>query len=509
MKKLLYTIMAAAAMLASCTKENPQEIKPEINGIETSGHIATIGVSTQDATKAVVSADDNSQVLWESGDKIHTFCFCNDGTISATNLQVKYALKDGAGKASGTFEMVSDPAVTTVDLIYSIVYPETAFVNITGMWSLRDHLTCTIPTVQKARKGSFDKAAAVMYDLPATPYQKDNIDEVQLKYAVNFLKITVAEKEHVNKIRIGSSVALTGDVVITSDGIAAAVENTKNYVTLESEDGSALEPGDYYIAVRPCAIEDPVITFIFEDTQTGIASIKSKKGSSAITFADGKNVKSIAFDSSRVTARQGVQLWENGPYWATCNIGASKPEEDGHYFQWGSLWGYYLYYNAMIKDVDWRSDRNEYPGALSNMHVGLEYGFGSMFYDNFISAASLTTDIDLAHDIANVKWGENWRIPSESEFTDLLNAEKTSASYTTVDTVNGLLIKGKGAYNERSVFLPAAGYGFYNSLFDKGETVSYWTRTYVNEECAFSLSTFTLRLQRRFYGLPIRPVLEL
>ena len=28
----------------------------------------------------------------------------------------------------------------------------------------------------------------------------------------------------------------------------------------------------------------------------------------------------------------GVQLWENGPYWAECNVGATKPEEYGHYF---------------------------------------------------------------------------------------------------------------------------------------------------------------------------------
>lgn len=28
----------------------------------------------------------------------------------------------------------------------------------------------------------------------------------------------------------------------------------------------------------------------------------------------------------------GVQLWENGPYWAECNVGASKPEEYGYYF---------------------------------------------------------------------------------------------------------------------------------------------------------------------------------
>ena len=30
----------------------------------------------------------------------------------------------------------------------------------------------------------------------------------------------------------------------------------------------------------------------------------------------------------------GVQLWENGPYWAECNVGATKPGEYGYYFWW-------------------------------------------------------------------------------------------------------------------------------------------------------------------------------
>ena len=36
----------------------------------------------------------------------------------------------------------------------------------------------------------------------------------------------------------------------------------------------------------------------------------------------------------------GVQLWENGPYWAECNAGATRPEEYGYYFWWGDTVGY-------------------------------------------------------------------------------------------------------------------------------------------------------------------------
>ena len=36
----------------------------------------------------------------------------------------------------------------------------------------------------------------------------------------------------------------------------------------------------------------------------------------------------------------GVQLWEGGPYWAECNVGASSLEDDGYYFWWGDTAGY-------------------------------------------------------------------------------------------------------------------------------------------------------------------------
>ena len=38
--------------------------------------------------------------------------------------------------------------------------------------------------------------------------------------------------------------------------------------------------------------------------------------------------------------RAMVQLWDGGPYWATTNIGAEKPEDYGYYFWWGDTVGY-------------------------------------------------------------------------------------------------------------------------------------------------------------------------
>ena len=43
-----------------------------------------------------------------------------------------------------------------------------------------------------------------------------------------------------------------------------------------------------------------------------------------------------------------VQLWANGPYWATTNIGAGEPWESGYYFWWGDTIGYIFEDNQLI-----------------------------------------------------------------------------------------------------------------------------------------------------------------
>lgn len=518
MKKYIFTVMAVAAMLASCTKESTADVQPEIDTKETNG-IATIGVLTDDATKVVVSAEDNTQVLWEAGDKISVYG-AEDNPFSTITLSVPFTLKNGAGTTSGTFEMDGDQQLDGIKLIYSVVYPQDAFDKFTGKFARKDTLHCKIPTVQKARKGSFDKAAAVMYDLPDSPYDGDNVDNILLKYAVNFLKLTVSGSDQVSKIKIGSSVALTGKVAISKDGKIEAEENeTENYVILESENGQALEAGDYYIAVRPCRIENPVISYIYEDSANGKISIKRKKGNGAITFAEGKNVKPVSFNSASVAAHEAVQLWENGPYWATCNIGASTEEDRGHYFQWGSVWGFTFYMSAKLPEQKWKAHPDMYPNtplqmAVGSMLEGFISGFTPEFYEQKVGGYSITSDLGLNRDIAHIYWGEGWRIPTRSDFENLVSSSKTTLTYTTLNNVAGMLVEGKGAYSGRFIFFPAAGQAENTRITAIDSYVFYWTRTHKDDDSshimkANSVGTVTQGSLHRYFGLPIRPVLYL
>lgn len=132
---------------------------------------------------------------------------------------------------------------------------------------------------------------------------------------------------------------------------------------------------------------------------------------------------------------EGVQLWENGPFWATTNLGAEKETDVGYYYQWGGTTGYA--FNGGWKDQNGKSA----PGNWYN---------GSPVYQ--IDNGVLKPESDAAHAL----WGGNWRLPTAAE-RDKLNTECTF-TWTTRDGRNGGLFTGKGAYADKSVFIPDGGW---------------------------------------------------
>ncbi len=69
-------------------------------------------------------------------------------------------------------------------------------------------------------------------------------------------------------------------------------------------------------------------------------------------------------------SHKGVQLWENGPYWAETNIGAEKPEDYGYYFWWGDTVGYKREGNAWVASA--KPSKELYAGSSSNFSFEIE-----------------------------------------------------------------------------------------------------------------------------------------
>lgn len=130
-----------------------------------------------------------------------------------------------------------------------------------------------------------------------------------------------------------------------------------------------------------------------------------------------------------------IQLWEGGPKFAEYNVGVTdgKIESTGGYYAWGG-------------NQDKVDDYNTDP------------------FD-------LTRDTDTA----NKLWGDNWRMPSQTELLGLL--DNCTVEWTTVNGVNGRLFTGKGVYACNSVFFPAVGHWENNGITGYGDKGFYWSST--------------------------------
>lgn len=212
----------------------------------------------------------------------------------------------------------------------------------------------------------------------------------------------------------------------------------------------------------------------------------------------------VVFSVSVINLVDAVQLWANGPYWAGCNVGATKPEEYGYYFWCGDTIGY---------------KRNASNNGWVSVKTGSSFTFDSEncpTYSKNNSALKSAGYIDSTgnlvakYDAATAHLGAPWRMPTDAEFTALIS--NCDTTWTTRNGVYGRLITGRGAYASKSIFLPAAGFGYASVLINDGSYGGYWSSSpgsgsslyawFLN----FNSSNFYGKDSDRDRGRPVRPV---
>ena len=183
----------------------------------------------------------------------------------------------------------------------------------------------------------------------------------------------------------------------------------------------------------------------------------------------------------------------SGIKWATCNVGATKPEEYGGYYAWGET--------EEKVNYDWSS----YKWCNGNAYSMTKY-----CTDNNYGAVDNSSILDLEDDVAHLKWGGSWRMPTGSELEELY--ENCDWQWTTFNDVYGYLGKGP---NGNCIFLPAAGsysyisidgmgcYGIYwASLLDDDSNNGAWALYFGADDWDFDENNY------RYNGRSIRPVCE-
>lgn len=192
-------------------------------------------------------------------------------------------------------------------------------------------------------------------------------------------------------------------------------------------------------------------------------------------------------------------------FWSTCNLGASKPEDYGGYYQW-----------AGTKDVTDRSislywDNCPYHIGSSDSTGWTKYVPSS--YSSYWSGTGSPdnkTVLDPDDDVAHVNLGGSWRMPTDAEWDELI--DNCSSEWTTLNGVKGRKFTSKK--NGNSIFLPAAGYRYRDYLSYAGSRGYYWSSSLYtsgpgNARYMYFDSDLVLTTSSsRFRGRSVRPVSE-
>lgn len=164
----------------------------------------------------------------------------------------------------------------------------------------------------------------------------------------------------------------------------------------------------------------------------------------------------------------------SGVKWATCNIGASSPSENGRYFAWGETSTKSEYISESCETEE--KEMNDFSG-------------------------------NSAYDAATANWGDPWRMPTKSEMYEIVNNCKWEMAV--LDGCKGMRVTGP---NGNSIFLPAAGACYGRSVGDVGNYCKYWTSSPDRGDILHSTILFTFSdeiavyVERRMLGLPVRAV---
>ena len=165
----------------------------------------------------------------------------------------------------------------------------------------------------------------------------------------------------------------------------------------------------------------------------------------------------------------------SGTKWACCNVGATKPEEKGGNYAWGET--------EDKKYYSWET-YNHCDGTKESCHDLGKSICGSQF------------------DVAYVKWGKSWQLPSVEQIDELINNCKSKKV-----KVNGMVVGRMftSKKNGSNIILPLAVHSSNHAYY-----VDYWSGTQYSKGAAYTLYYGGSRVYRRAIicceGLKVRPV---
>ena len=270
-------------------------------------------------------------------------------------------------------------------------------------------------------------------------------------------------------------------------------ENISGYAKVVSNDGNRIT----------VAFNDYKVLFDNEDGRIFEVTIKGKLSFKIDSEGDDCYVNICPDDNHPHSIDLGI-----GVKWACCNVGAMGPAGYGGYYAWGEVSDEhdYPYINA---DDEWEKRDNweeDYLFKYYSLYNPLTKDF------EYIGKDISGTQYDVAH----VKWGGKFRMPTLSDFENLVN--NCTTEIIELNGIRGMLFQGP---NGNLVFFPCGGSELFDVLIsghywrDFDWPGYYWSATlYEDGAYAYILQILTspwggnvgTAIDDRPYGLFVRPV---
>ena len=234
--------------------------------------------------------------------------------------------------------------------------------------------------------------------------------------------------------------------------------------------------------ITPDNTTNKTVTWTSSDTSKATVDNNGKvaaisEGNATITAKVGNQEATCAVTiKNPLTYDDGVII--NGIKWATRNVAlpgtfAANPEDAGMFYQWN-------------RKVAWPAT-----GNVTNWNSSISTG--------------------ITWEKANDPSPAGWHVPTIMELSKLLEDEKVSHEWTTVNGVNGRRFTDKATGN--FVFLPAAGVRDYNGTIGNISSYGYyWNSLQYDSDYAYFLmfnsdDAFYTYLHR-YYGFSVRSVAD-
>ncbi len=479
MKRTIISLAAVFAAFAfvSCDKESADK-----EDLLVGKAADMLYASTESSlTKTALSGNDTDgyDVVWSYGDEI---------TVGGYGGNV-YLLYEGVGKTSATFLNTGTGSSSLADGEYDSFY---------RMYAK------TLPTKQNYYPDNTIKSSPMHARVTISG---GKIEPAQFHNLCGLLRLKLKEKEvkdyiEVKQIKISADQAMAGQFDIVDYAAVMKSESVYNYITLDcSNEGENVplttDGVDFHIAL-PAGTYSNVVVEVTD--QNGSVCTKRLATGKTLTIERSK-ITSASFTVDQfIPCNLAAVDMGLSVLWANMNVGAVSPAKAGDYFAWGE---------SSTKNV---------------LYYSQDYYFDKEYTEY---SASGKTVLDLEDDVAHVKWGGDWRMPTIDELAELFDATKTKWSFINsygqeingVMCYNGMKITSKETGN--TIFLSGTGYYTASGFKYTDSEGLYWSSTISandNSACrirfSYPYSSTDGYYERhdvsgssyRYYGLPVRPV---